>query len=364
MRLIIGDGDKTFDVGDFDEEDEDDEDEDDEDEDLIDLMQTTSGAIRLSTQLMYYFDALINKTQDVDASTYRRLAEQALTTNETERAAYYAQQLAARVPEARGEALNNLAIIYLAIAEQSHENDDHEREHRLSDLAETALRDAIEADHNPKSMILLANILLQQDDQLDEAETLLHNAEGITNSEDDTVAIELGLGEIAFSRDQKEHALAHYQNAARLNDDDAELWYRIGYLQSQLHHPAQAISALQKCIQLEPTYAEAYTELAGSYLEQNDAKRAREVIREGLEINPDSADLLASLSLVYLQSNDARSAKKYLEQAEAIDSSLEFVQEARRVYNLTAPKDTNSRSSSKSHRGDNNKQKHNKPKKR
>jgi tetratricopeptide (TPR) repeat protein len=286
------------------DEDEEDEDEDDlEDDDLLGMMENTSSAIQLAAQIMYYYDALISKTQDVEADTYKNLVERALLTTDIERAAYYAKKFAEKIPESRGEALENLAVIYLMIAEHGHENDDHEQEHQLIELAETTLRDAIEAAHRTKSMILLANILLRQEDNLDEAEELLHTAEGNTHDEDEMVSIELGLGEIAFSRDQKEHALAHYQNAARVNEDDAELWYRIGYLQSQLHNSAQAISALQKCIQLEPTYTDAYTELAGCYIEQGNTKQARETVRRGIDINPDSADLRASMALVYLQSN-------------------------------------------------------------
>jgi tetratricopeptide (TPR) repeat protein len=333
---------------DLDDDDLEEDEEEIEEDDLLDLMENTSSSIQLAAQIMYYYDALISKTQDVEANTYKSLVERALITTDTERAAYYAKKFAEKVPESRGEALENLAVIYLMIAEHGHENDDHEREHQLIELAETTLRDAVNATHRTKSMILLANILLRQEDNLDEAEELLHTAESNTHDEDEMVSIELGLGEIAFSRDQKEHALAHYQNAARVNQDDAELWYRIGYLQSQLHNSAQAISSLQKCIELEPTYTDAYTELAGCYIEQGNTKQARETVRRGIDINPDSADLRASMALVYLQSNDARNAKKYLEQAEAIDSSLDFVQEARRVYDLSATKDTgSSRASSK-----------------
>ncbi len=282
---------------------------------------------------MHYSDALIAKAPAQDALVYEMAVDQALSANEAERAAVYAQKLAENIPAARPQALNTLALIYSAIAASSHEDDEHDEEERFLALAETTLRGAITGGNNPKGEIFLANMLIQQEGNLDEAESLLLHAKESTTDTESFFSIDLGLAEIAMSRDSKEVALTYYLHAAGLNPQDEEIWFRVGYLQSQLHRYQDAIASLQRSILLAPDLTEAYTELAGIHVAQKSLGKAREVLREGLDVNPDAADLFAALSLVYLQSSDIRSAAKYLEQAEALDAEDEMVQEARQMFN-------------------------------
>ena len=332
--------DEDDDLDDLDEDDEDDEDDldeddedDDEDDSLLGSLESLGDVLSLTVKAMHYSDALIARVPTGDAAVYELAIEQALSANEAERAAAYAQKLAENIPDMRPQALNTLALIYSVIAASSHEDDEHDEEERFINLAKATLRSAITGGNNPKGEILLANMLVQGDENLDEAESLLLHAKESSADNDSFFSIDLGLAEIAMSRDNKEVALNYYLHASGLNPQDEEIWFRVGYLQSQLNRFPDAILSLQRSIALAPDLTEAYTELAGIHVSQKSLGKAREILREGLTVNPDAADLFAALSLVYLQGNDTRSAAKYLEQAEALDSEDEMVQEARQMFN-------------------------------
>jgi tetratricopeptide (TPR) repeat protein len=330
--------DEDDDFEDLEDEDEDDDLDEDDDEDvedasLLSSLDSLGDVLSLTVKAMHYSDALIAKVQGEDASVYELAVEQALSANEAERAAVYAQKFAENIPDARPQALNTLALIYSVIAASSHEDDEHDEEERFVNLAKTTLRNAITGGTNPKGEILLANMLIQDDENQDEAETLLLHAKESVADNDSFFSIDMGLAEIAMSRDNKEAALNYYLHASSLNPEDEEIWFRVGYLQSQLDRYPDAVLSLQRSIALAPELTEAYTELAGIYVAQKSLGKARETLREGLDVNPDAADLLAALALVYLQGNDTRSAAKYLEQAEALDPEDEMVQQTRQMFN-------------------------------
>ncbi len=324
-----------------DEEDEDldDEDEEDEDEEMAETLERVEQAIRITTQAMHYNDALLARATGADPEVYQVAFDQAIAMNDPERAAVYAQQIAEHFPEHRGQALRNLSIMYMEIGrtyledEESEEEPDEEQAQRFATLAENTLRDAITIDNAPQGYIMLANLLVAQDKDLDEAEELLNKARPLTTEQKDIISIEMGLAEVAQSRDEKEKALGHYQRVAELAPDDADVHFRIGFLQRELHRYKDALENLHRSIKLEPAMTEAYVELAVIYMEQDNLQKARQVLKDGLEITPDATDLLASLAIAYLRSGDLNSAERYLNQAEEIDDEDELVQAARQIFN-------------------------------
>lgn len=318
------------------EEDWDEEDEEEEEEDMEFLANTLgnmSSLIRLVVQLLHHYDALIAKNPQENAEVFTDAFDLAGGIVDVERAAYYAQQLAAHVPEQRGEALRNLAYSYHSMAAQFHNNDNHEEEERFDALVEPTIREALQVEDSPANHILLATILIQHEEKLEEAESHLRQAQKGPLTQENAIDIAMGLAEIAMQREDNEQALKHFKELSRLTPDDAQVWYRIGYLQHQLEHFKEASEALQQSIELAPELTEAYTELASIYLVQNNAKKALEVAREGLDNNPDAADMYATMALIYMQSGDFRSADRYLTKGEDLDSDDEFLQEARQRYN-------------------------------
>ncbi len=321
-----------------DDEDEDyDEDEEDEedDEEFGDTLQRMEEAIRITTKGMHYNDALIAQTPQASVEVYQQAFSQAMAVNEPERAAYYLQRLAENFPEQRGLALQELALTLNTIVDTALEEADVEKAERFTQLSEQALREAIAAENAPSAYILLADLLMDRDDQLQEATALLDTARSLTSDSQEITLIEAGLAEIAQMQDQPEQALAHYQKVTELAPDYPDVWFNMGTLYHQLKRDSEAIQSLQRSIKTSPSQTGAHAELGAIYAERNELGKAREILLQGLGIDPESTDLLSVLSLSYIQGGDLRSAEKYLQQAEELleedDEEGEIVHNVRQI---------------------------------
>ncbi len=334
-----------------DEELEDEEDDDDEelDESFADILGKMDEAIRLATQGLYYYDALIALQPQSDPTIYQRAVQYATLVNDTQRAAAYLQQLAQHSPEYRGKALRDLALIYEQVSELYEEEEDEEQQQRFTELTETTLRDSISADQSPIGYMLLADFLIRQDRQMDEAEALLKRAQQSASEPQEIAGIEAGLAQIAQAKDDRDQALEHYLRVADLTPDFPHLWFQIGTLQRNLDKTSEAVISLQKSIESEPELIEAYIELSVIYNEQNAFNKAREILKQGLEENEDEPALHAALSITYTRASDVRSAQKHLQIAESLDDEDEFVKIARAMFDEKKGKQqANSRNKSQS----------------
>jgi tetratricopeptide (TPR) repeat protein len=333
------------DLDDKDDEDLDDEDDEDlDDEGFMDTLLEMEEAFRVMTKGTHYNDALITQSPDKDPEPYEQNVKQAMVTNDMERAAVYLQQLAEHFPEQRSKAQEQLGLAYYSIA-QTYEEDDEDGEldedeeqankdesQRFKELAEKTLLTAIETDQSTVAYIALAKLVFAQD-RLEEAKTLLRDAQSLSTDQKQLADIEVGLGLISKKQEDTEQALRHFQRVAELNPDYEALWYNIGVLQSKLGRYEEAITNLKRNIETSPEQTVAYVELASIYITQNTPAKARQILQEGLEWDSEAPDLLAQLSIVYIRGNDLRTAQKYLQQAEDIDDEHELVQEARALYN-------------------------------
>jgi tetratricopeptide (TPR) repeat protein len=324
------DDDEDFD--DEDTDDEDDEDEDDEDEFNLNFLEEIEEFIREATQAMHYHDAFIHQAPDDNPAVYQSAVEFAQIVRDTERAAAYFEQMAQNLPAVRGKALRGLAIMYEQMLQDYLEDEPTDPEpetQRYNTLIEKTLRQAIETDETTRSHILLAEVLIRQNKNLDEAETLLKTADPSALEDEHIMSIEAGLAQIAESRDQKEEALQHYQKVASLDVDFPHIWFKIGSLQRQIGDIDEAIFNLRRSVKEEPDLTEAYVELAAIYTGQKQFNKARDILRKALDKAPDSVDALASLSIVYTKSGDLHSAQRYLQQAEMLDEQNSLVALAR-----------------------------------
>ncbi|GCE13365.1 tetratricopeptide repeat protein [Tengunoibacter tsumagoiensis] len=322
----------------FDEDDEDEEDEDDEEDDDEEFGQALAQmdeAIRMTTQSLHYYDALISQHPEAHPEYHQQAYAQAMLINEPERAAVYLQQLIEHVPELRGEALRELAFTYNTLIDAADDDEDDELAERFHTLTQQTLRQAIATDNAPAAYILLADLLLEDDETLDEAADLLAKAQKLTTDEKETALIEAGLAEVAQLRNQPAESLKHYQRVAALAPDFPNIWFHLGTLHHQLEQEEEAIPHLLRSIETNPTLIEAHAELAAIYTELGELKLARQVVQQGLEVDPESVDLTTMLALTYIQGNDLKSAEKYLQQAEALDDEgeNELVQTVRSVLN-------------------------------
>ncbi len=317
---------------DLEDEDDDLEDEDDEDLEFEELAEHFEEMMWVTSRAMHYTDALISQTPE-DASLYEMGYDQATAIQENERAAAYIEMQAERFPEFRGEALRKLAVAQLNIATSYEENDDEENANRFMAEAEKALRDSIVADDAAMGRILLAQTLIAQNKQLDEAEQLLKQV--LAQPEVDTTIstlAEAGLGTVAQFKEDFEQALKHYLRASEMSSDLPGIWFNVGLMQRQLGQLAEAEESYLRSIEESPTETGAYIDLAGIYTDKNDIEAAEEILEEGLVINPDAADLLAGMALIYINKGDLRHAKEYLDEAEDIDPDEDIVQVVHQYY--------------------------------
>jgi tetratricopeptide (TPR) repeat protein len=318
-------------------EDEEPEDDEDDEDDLTDLeFEELAGHFEemmwVTTRAMHYTDALIAQTSE-DSSLYEMGYDQAMAIQENERAAVYAEMQAERFPTQRSEALRRLAMAQLSIAKTYEENNDLEHSYTFIAEAEKALRISLATDTAPMGNILLAETLIAQKKQLDEAEQLLQQVLTLADIDPKEATLaEAGLGHIAQDQENYEQALQHYLRAVEISPDLPGMWFNIGLMQRQLGQLEEAEESHLRSIDEDPTETGAYIDLAGIYTDSSDLEAAEEVLEEGIEINPDAAELLAAMALVFINKGDLRHAKEYLDDAEDIDEELDIVQAVHGFY--------------------------------
>lgn len=331
------DDDEDEDIEDDEDEDSKDEEEDDDDDDDLEfgnMANRLQEALQVTTTALHYADALIAQTPLDSPEVYNTAFDQAEILQDHERAAVYMQRQMEHFPDLRADALQKLAIVHFAMSEAYNEEEDEEQQLHFFELAEKDLRASLALKITPFGSVMLAQTLIAQGKQFDEAEELLHQAQEFETPPRETTLIEVGLAMLAQHKEDYEQALLHYQRAADISPDFPGVWFSLGLLQRKLDQHEAAEQSFLRAIEENPEQLEAYVNLAAIYTDQqHDPAKALEILEEGLEENPDSAELMAYLSIVHLQNKDLQSAYSYLVDAENTDPELEIVQVARQRYN-------------------------------
>jgi tetratricopeptide (TPR) repeat protein len=316
--------------------DEDDEDEDEDDEEFLSTLTRLEEVMHIVTRYMHYTDALIAQAPEIDSAMYRQAYDFSRIAQDFERAAFYLQQLADHFPDQRAKALRDLTLVQLNIAYNYSQEEETEKEQHFLTVAEATIREAITLDNAPEGLITLAQILIGQAKQLEEAESLLRQAERRSPDEHNAALIEANQAKIEELRDKKELALQHYQRAAEISPTFPKIWINIGFLQYDLKQYEEAIQSLKHSVEVSPDDLEGYIGLGEIYRNGlQDYKNAEEILLQGLEISEESSDLLGSLAMVYIDQGNTREAERYLDIAEEIDPDSEFIKEAREAFELT-----------------------------
>jgi tetratricopeptide (TPR) repeat protein len=205
---------------------------------------------------------------------------------------------------------------------------------QYKNLAEASLREALALDNDYLGHMLLAGLLKENPDRLDEAEDHLNQAKALTANEDMLLTIEYGLGEIAMEQAQYQKALQHFQSVAAIDPTNAEAWYNIAEAYNLLEQLKEAEINYARAIALEPEIVDYFTALSRMYMEYGQASKARLVLEEGVRINPSSAQLRAFLALAVSESGDYRRAEELLDEAELLDPELGMVEMYRLLLNV------------------------------
>jgi tetratricopeptide (TPR) repeat protein len=302
-----------------------------------DIMQYV-GAITWHVMAAVYYSDVLMKKMPLDRTVYEGAASRTLTLQQYERAIVYLNALTERFTEQRATSLRALGIAQRQLSQKYFDEGDDERGERCLELAAEALREALTLEDNFDTHISLAEVLIDENEHLDEAEEHLLQAKTLTTNPADDAHIELHLGQIAMEREQYEEALRHYQRVVDFDPNDAETWMEMAEAHKQLENFAEADTCYRRAISLEPDNDDYYYALSRMYSENGQFDKAVEAIEEGISANPDSAVLNIYLASLYMENGDYRQAEIFLDRAERIDPELELVQMFRQVLDLSKPR--------------------------
>ncbi len=205
---------------------------------------------------------------------------------------------------------------------------------QYKNLAEASLREALAVDNDYLGHMLLAELLKENPQRLDEAEDHLNQAKALTANEDMLLTIEYGLGEIAIEQAQYQKALQRFGNVVAIDPTNAEAWYNIAEAYNLLEQLEEAEINYARAIALEPENIDYFTALSRMYMEHSQSSKACSLLEEGLRINPESAQLRAFLALAVSESGDYRKAEALLDEAELLDPELDMVEMYRLLLNI------------------------------
>ena len=205
---------------------------------------------------------------------------------------------------------------------------------RYKKLAEASIRESLALDNDYLAHMLLAELLKDNAERLDEVEDHLNQARALTTNKDAELTIENSLGEIAMKREQYPKALRHYQRVAEIDPTNAEAWYNIAESHNLLDNVEEAEAHYTRAIAIEPEIIDYYTALSRMHMEHGHTAKALEILEEGLRVNPDSAQLRAFLALAVSESGDYRKAEELLDEAARLDPDLDMVEMYRLLLNV------------------------------
>src|SRR6266700_2012491 len=282
-------------------------------------------------QTVYYTEALIKKLP-LDYALYSDVLTRLQAVLQYEHSLIYLEPLARQFPD--GPRLRELAAFQRQLSNRFFDEEDDERNERFLDLAEETLRKSLSLENSFEAHISLAEILIDKNEHLDEAEDHLLQAKAMVTGPEDDAHIELHLGEIAFEQKQYENALKHYQHVANYHSNSAGSCASLAMVYRMLEQYDEAEANYKRAIELEPDNEDYYYTLSEMFAANEEPEKAIEVLEEGLINNPDSAIMHLFLAMRYIDTGDYRQAELFLEKAERLDPDVPMGQMMHQVIDL------------------------------
>jgi tetratricopeptide (TPR) repeat protein len=281
-----------------------------------------------SGHTLAYYDALIEKAPD-ERAHYRLAAARSLALNDFERSLVYFDLMLERFPEKRDETLLQLGGIQIKFIQDLQDrldffSDEDEVVGRFRELAESNLRESLSLNDNYMGHLLIAQLLKDDDNRLDEAEEQLHQARALAPNADTEAIVEHDMGTLAMIREDYEQALEHYRRVAEIHPDSTRAWADIADAYSGLENFEEAEASYRHAIELKPNDVNLYVGLSTMYMANQQLDRSRELWEEGLRANPDSADFRFYLAMTLAERGEFLRAQTLLEEAEQIDPHHEM----------------------------------------
>jgi len=306
----------------------------------IDPLQQQQGALNVLQALMRKFfsmDALLTKKPQ-DHELVDELINYTMRLNENELGIVYLTHLLEHFPEEKNQALRGIAMFQQKRSAEMLEDDENdERAKRLSTLAEQTLLDLLDVEDHFDTHMDLAEMFLEDDERLDDAENHLLQAQKLTNKPEDEAHIEMHLGEIAMEREEYQEALKHYQRRAELDPTNAEAWFAIGEAHEGLGNAEEVVTNYRHAIELDPNDVSYYAALSTFYQSRKQPELAIQALEEGIHANPDSAELRVYSAILSGEMGDDRRAIQLLKEAEKLDPENGLVRMASMVFEQSNP---------------------------
>jgi tetratricopeptide (TPR) repeat protein len=282
-------------------------------------------------QSVYYTESLMKKLP-LDYSLYSDVLTRLNAVNHYEHGLIYLEPLAQQFPD--GPRLRQLAAFQRELSNRFFDEGDDERGQRFLDLAAESLHKSLSLENSFEAHISLAEVLIDKNAHLDEAEDHLIKAKAMINDPAENAHIELHLGEIAFEQEQYESALEHYQHVANYHSNSAESWASLAMVYRMLEQYDEAEVNYKRAIELEPDNEDYYFTLSEMFSAHEEPEKAIEVLEEGLIENPNSSMLHIFLAMRYLDTGDDRQAELFLEKAERLEPDGLMGQMMRQVIDV------------------------------
>ena len=267
-------------------------------------------------QSVYYTEALMKKLP-LDYSLYKDVLTRLISLLHYEHGLIFLEPLAQHFPD--GPRLRQLAAFQRELGNRFFDDGDDERGQHFLDLAAETLHKSLSLENSFEAHISLAEVLIDSNQHLDEAEDHLLQAKAMVTDPEDDAHIELHLGEIAFEQKRYESALEHYQHVANYHSNSAESWASLAMVYKMLEQYDEAEANYKRAIELEPDNEDYYFSLSEMFSANEEPEKAIEVLEEGLIENPNSYILHMFLAMRYLDTGDYRQAELFLEKAERLE---------------------------------------------
>jgi len=119
-----------------------------------------------------------------------------------------------------------------------------------------------------------------------------------------TAFVEMNLGDAFARKGQPDEAMAHFEEAIKLQPDYGEAYYNRGNVLFAKGRTDEAIIDFEKALQIQPTDADAHTGLGNALLRKGSPKEAIAHYKEAIALAPQDPHSRSNLAWVLATSSD------------------------------------------------------------
>ena len=127
------------------------------------------------------------------------------------------------------------------------------------------------------------------------------------------------LGDVAFSLEEYEESITHYERYVRLDDQNPRVLYKLALANERDGRVNRAVLLLRQAIAIDPELAEAHYVLGLCLREQGRLEAARDVLIDAVELSPGFLQAREVLATVHSSLDEHREELRQLDALAALD---------------------------------------------